>query len=54
LAERICIAPGPIFSPKRKFKNCFRLNCSNPWSAEIEQAVRRLGEIMGEMRGKSE
>jgi DNA-binding transcriptional MocR family regulator len=47
LAEGISLAPGPIFSAKREYRNCIRLNFGHPWSAEIEQAMRRLGEMMG-------
>ena len=46
LAEKISIAPGPIFSAKMRFQNFIRLNCSNPWSPAIEDALRRLGKLM--------
>ena len=49
IRERIATAPGPIFSAKRKFRNYIRLNCGNPWSAKIEQAMKRLGEIIAEI-----
>lgn len=42
----ISIAPGPIFSPKREYGNCIRLNFGHPWSEEIEQAMLRLGQMM--------
>lgn len=47
LAEDITIAPGPIFSAKQAFQNFIRLNFGNPWSEQIEKALKRLGEIMG-------
>ncbi|MBI4662750.1 MAG: PLP-dependent aminotransferase family protein [Verrucomicrobia bacterium] len=55
IQERIAIAPGQIFSAKRKFRNYLRLNCGNPWTAEIEQAMKRLGAIIGELdeRGRN-
>ncbi|PKO49833.1 MAG: GntR family transcriptional regulator, partial [Betaproteobacteria bacterium HGW-Betaproteobacteria-21] len=43
----ISIAPGPIFSAKREYGNCIRLNFGHPWSDEIEQAMQRLGAMMG-------
>jgi len=46
MAAGISIAPGPIFSAKQKFENFIRINCGNPWSATIENAIRRLGEII--------
>jgi DNA-binding transcriptional MocR family regulator len=49
LAEQIAIAPGPIFSPTRKFRNFIRLNCGLPWCEKIEQALSRLGRIAKEM-----
>jgi DNA-binding transcriptional MocR family regulator len=45
LEQGISIAPGPIFSPRREFRNCLRLNCGHPWSAEIESAVATLGRL---------
>ena len=43
----ISIAPGPIFSAKQKYENFIRINCGNPWSEIIENAIRRLGDIIG-------
>lgn len=45
LAAGISIVPGPVFSPKGKFKNFIRLNCGNPWSKAIEQAIFHLGKL---------
>lgn len=39
----IAIVPGELFSPGGHFRNCLRLNCGNPWSPRIEDAIRRLG-----------
>ncbi|MEW6156295.1 MAG: PLP-dependent aminotransferase family protein [Verrucomicrobiota bacterium] len=50
LAHHISIAPGPIFSAKRKFRNCLRLSCGIPWSEKIETALQRLGTLMEGMR----
>src|ERR1051325_5930153 len=46
LAAKITIAPGPLFSAKQKFQNFIRVNCGNPWSDAIENAVRKLGEMV--------
>src|SRR2546425_2207887 len=48
MAAGISIAPGPIFSAKQKFENFIRINCGNPWSDTIENAVRKLGEIIAD------
>ncbi|HEX5036171.1 MAG TPA: PLP-dependent aminotransferase family protein [bacterium] len=45
LAKKISIAPGPIFSPKQKFRNCIRLNAGHPWSERFDAALRTLGEL---------
>ena len=43
------IAPGPIFSAKRRYQNFIRLNCAS-WSDEIESAVARLGRLASGMK----
>lgn len=49
LAQGISIAPGPIFSPTRRFKNCIRLNYGSPWSDTSERAMETLGKIIRSM-----
>ncbi|MFJ4348972.1 GntR family transcriptional regulator MpaR [Pseudomonas sp. NPDC089401] len=46
LAQGISIAPGPIFSPTRRFANCLRLNYGTPWHAGAEKAMEVLGKIV--------
>lgn len=46
LERGISVAPGPIFSPRREFRNCLRLNSGHPWTAELERAVGTLGELI--------
>jgi DNA-binding transcriptional MocR family regulator len=41
----ISIAPGPIFSPRREYRNCVRLNYGHPWSAELDRAVHQLARL---------
>jgi DNA-binding transcriptional MocR family regulator len=45
LKRGVSVAPGPIFSAKRGFENCLRLNTGHPWSAEIAEAYRTLGRL---------
>jgi len=52
-AEKISIAPGPMFSPGQRFQNFIRVNCGNPWSEQIESALLRLGRIMTDMQAAS-
>lgn len=44
----ISIAPGPMFSAKRAYTNCLRLNYGHPWSRALEEAVRTLGRLAAE------
>lgn len=46
LAANISIAPGPMFSPRREFKNCVRLNYGHAWTNAADRAVAELGAIV--------
>lgn len=46
LAQGISLAPGPIFSATRRFRNCSRLNHGHPWDAQSEGAMELLGRIL--------
>jgi DNA-binding transcriptional MocR family regulator len=45
LEDGISLAPGPIFSPRREYMNCVRLNYGHPWTPALERAVQRLAEL---------
>ena len=45
LRRGISIAPGTIFSRTGSYHNCFRLNCSMPWSEKFEEAMKTLGYL---------
>jgi DNA-binding transcriptional MocR family regulator len=45
IAEKLAYVPGELFSASGMYRNCLRLNCGNPHTLEIEDAVRRLGAI---------
>ena len=45
LSKKVSIAPGQIFSASQKYHNCIRLNCAQPWSAEVEKALITLARI---------
>lgn len=49
LAHGISVAPGPIFSATRKYRNCIRLNCAQPWDERLERAIARLGQLAAAM-----
>lgn len=44
--QGISIAPGPIFSASRQYRNCIRLNFGSPWSPAFEQALATLGTLI--------
>ncbi len=48
----ISIAPGPMFSARRQFRNFLRLNCGHPWTPGMDRAVQRLGEFYGASEGR--
>jgi len=45
----ISIAPGPMFSARRQFRNCLRLNYGHPWTEQVDTAVAELGRIVAQM-----
>jgi DNA-binding transcriptional MocR family regulator len=45
LARGVSVAPGPIFSAKRRFASCIRVSCGFPWSEAIDRGIRTLGAI---------
>ncbi|MGH8848073.1 MAG: PLP-dependent aminotransferase family protein, partial [Polaromonas sp.] len=47
LAHGISVAPGPIFSARRNFRQCLRLNYGQPWNARFEAAMQTLGALAG-------
>ena len=45
LGQGISIAPGPMFSAKRGFRNCIRLNYGHVWDQRQEAAIATLGML---------
>jgi DNA-binding transcriptional MocR family regulator len=45
LAVGITIAPGILFAARATYPQCLRINCGLPWTDDIGQAIRRLGEL---------
>jgi len=46
IAAGVSYVPGELFSASCMYRNCLRLNCGNPHTPDIEDAVRRLGKLM--------
>lgn len=42
----IRIAPGLMFSNSGRYDHCIRVSCSQPFTPELDQALRRLGAIV--------
>ena len=40
----ISICPGPIFSPRRRFRNCLRLSAFF-WNERVDRAIATLGQL---------
>lgn len=54
LARGISLAPGPIFSSRRDFTHCIRLNYGHPWSAASHAAVATIAEIIRTLMGAAD
>lgn len=54
LQDGIRIAPGLMFSNSSRFDHFLRLCCGQPFSPKIEQGIKRLGEIVGQMLDRRE
>ena len=50
LAEKISIAPGPMFSPRQNFQNFIRLSYGEPWSPKLERAIGILAQLVKRSR----
>jgi DNA-binding transcriptional MocR family regulator len=46
LERGITVGPGYMFSTRDDYRHCIRLNYSYTWSAEIEQALRTVGQLV--------
>lgn len=46
LSLGISVAPGPMFSARREFGNCLRLNYGHPWDERAQAAFVALGQIV--------
>lgn len=46
IAAGVAYVPGELFSASGMYRNCLRLNCGNPHTPEVEDAVRRLGGLI--------
>jgi DNA-binding transcriptional MocR family regulator len=53
LQQGISIAPGPIFSAKRAYRHCLRLNYGHPWEPRFEQAMATLGQLIRNLPPRS-
>lgn len=52
LEHGISIAPGPIFSAQRQYKNYIRLNYGHEWDEKVDAAIATLGTlIMNQLTG---
>jgi DNA-binding transcriptional MocR family regulator len=45
LRERICIAPGIMFSASGRYRHCVRIGVGASWGANYRSALRRIGAL---------
>jgi DNA-binding transcriptional MocR family regulator len=50
VARGITLAPGPMFSPRRAFRHCIRLNYGMRWSQSLDAAMATLGRLIASSR----
>ena len=53
LEQGFSLAPGPIFSPRRAFRHCLRLNYGHPWGPTSANATRALGKLLRQDQSSS-
>lgn len=46
LAQRISLAPGPMFSARAEFPHHIRLTAGHPWDGTLERAMRTLARLV--------
>jgi DNA-binding transcriptional MocR family regulator len=46
LAQRISVAPGPMFSARGEFQHHIRLTCGQLWDGALERATRTLAQLV--------
>ena len=51
LEQGVRVAPGSLFSTTGAYDSYLRLSCGAPWTPALEDAVRRLGDIVTELAG---
>jgi DNA-binding transcriptional MocR family regulator len=46
VAAGVAFVPGEMFSAGGNYRNFMRLACGHPWSAQVDEALRRLGKLV--------
>ncbi|KAE9773566.1 GntR family transcriptional regulator, partial [Escherichia coli] len=51
VAKQLCrlksqVAPGSLFSPSGKYRNCVRINCALPPNEKHREVMQKLGEAV--------
>jgi DNA-binding transcriptional MocR family regulator len=49
IREGMLFVPGSLFSNSDRFDHCLRLSCGNPYSKDIDWALRRLGQLVEQL-----
>ena len=49
LSHSVSIAPGQLFSAERRFHHHVRINYGHPSKAQLENALKTLGQLAGSL-----
>ena len=49
LEQNVSVIPGMIFSPTRKYRNCIRISCGQPWTEEMGAGISVLAKLADEL-----
>ncbi|MEX2494591.1 MAG: PLP-dependent aminotransferase family protein [Woeseia sp.] len=52
IKDGISIAPGRIFSPCNRYRNCIRLSFGHVWTPAIDAGLKRLGAMVTELAAR--
>ena len=53
IRQGIRVAPGSMFSNSNRFDNFLRISCGEPFSAQVDEALRTLAAIASAQAAKA-
>ncbi|PWT71462.1 MAG: PLP-dependent aminotransferase family protein [Bacteroidetes bacterium] len=52
MKHQISITPGQVFSTQKHLSNCLRISYAKPWSEEVENGLKVIGDLIKKMMKK--